>query len=158
MEMIPGNLSRTAEESRTAMERTYKTRLLVPQVLPSRSLQKIQFSSRFGPTRATLQQDIAGIAATHSPVDEKRSCSLDDEKKVGAEPNVTTEHQPDSEEEEFKQNGVVRIQAISSAWSYKALIITYILFVHITAYVGNKTDARLQGYTSAPTRTPCSSR
>lgn len=107
---------------------------------------------------ATLQQDIAGIAATHSPVDEKRSSSLDDEKKVGAEPNVTTEQQPDSEEEEFKQDGVIRIQAITSAWSYKALIITYVLFVLTATQAGIKTDRRLLGYTSAPIRTPCSSR
>lgn len=108
---------------------------------------------------ATLPQDIAGIAAIHSPVDEKRSSSLDDEKKVGAEPNVTAEQRSESEEEEFKQDGVIRIQAITSAWSYQALIITYVLFVLAAAtHVVSTTDGQLLGYTSAPTRTPCNSR
>lgn len=93
---------------------------------------------------ATLQQDIAGIAATHSPVDERRNSSLDDEKKVGAEPNVTAEQQSESGEEEFRQDGVIRIQAITSAWSYKALIITYILFVLMAAQMVIRTDGRFQ--------------
>lgn len=108
---------------------------------------------------AILQPDVAGIAATHSPVDEKRGSSLDDEKKVGAEPNVTTEQRSESEGEEFMQDGVIRIQAITSAWSYQALIITYVLFVlAAAAHVVNTADGRHLGYTSAPTRTPCSSR
>ncbi|SPO01832.1 related to major facilitator MirA [Cephalotrichum gorgonifer] len=64
--------------------------------------------------------------------EEKRQNSLDDEKALGTEPGV--QHLPKSDDEdEFQQDGVKRMAAITSTWSYKALIATYIL-IYICSY------------------------
>ncbi|MBE3045515.1 hypothetical protein IMZ48_23810 [Candidatus Bathyarchaeota archaeon] len=81
---------------------------------------------------AAFQRDPpAGAALAQSSMDEKLGMKADEEKRPGADNTIVPEQPSETriEEEDFQQDGVKRIRAITSAWSYKALVLTYILYV-----------------------------
>ena len=79
---------------------------------------------------AAFQRDPAGAALAQSSMDEKLGMKADEEKRPGADNAIVPEQPSETRiEEDFQQDGVKRIRAITSAWSYKALVLTYILYV-----------------------------